>query len=113
MVLLGTGLERLLWDHFLPLLLLLSRSVVSDTFVTPWTVARQAPLSTGFPRQEYWVGCHFLYQGIFPTQGSSPHLLHWHVDSLPLSHQGSPSLSFITFLFQSVNPTATLVKNNF
>ena len=31
----------------------------------------QAPLSMGFPRQEYW-GCHFLLQGIFLTQGSSP-----------------------------------------
>ena len=36
------------------------------------------------------VGCHFLLQGIFPTQGSNPCLLHWQVDSLPLSHQGSP-----------------------
>ena len=30
-----------------------SCSVVSDSFVTPWTVARQAPLSMGFPRQEH------------------------------------------------------------
>ena len=29
---------------------------MSDLFVTPWTVARQAPLSMGFPRQEYWSG---------------------------------------------------------
>ena len=28
----------------------LSRSVKSDSFVTPWTVARQVPLSLGFPR---------------------------------------------------------------
>ena len=28
-------------------------------FATPWTVARQAPLSTGFPRQEYWHGLPF------------------------------------------------------
>ena len=33
------------------------------------TAARQAPLSTGFPRQEYRSGLHFLLQGIFPTQG--------------------------------------------
>ena len=39
-------------------------------------VACQAPLSMGFPRQEYWGGCHFLLQGIFPTQGSNPCLLH-------------------------------------
>ena len=38
------------------------------------------------------VGCHFLFQGIFPTQGLNLRLLsllHWQVDSLPLSHQGS------------------------
>ena len=28
-------------------------------FVTPWTVARQAPLSMGFSRQEYWSGLPF------------------------------------------------------
>ena len=27
---------------------------------TPWTAAHQAPLSMGFPRQEYWSGCHCL-----------------------------------------------------
>ena len=43
-----------------------SCSVMSNS-VTPWTVAHQAPLSTGFPRQEYWSGCHFLLQGIFLT----------------------------------------------
>ena len=32
------------------------------------------------------VGCHFLLQGIFLTQGSNTHLLQWRVDSLPLSH---------------------------
>ena len=35
--------------------------------VTPWIVAHQAPLSMGFPRQEYWSGLYFLLQGIFPT----------------------------------------------
>ena len=37
------------------------------------------------------MGCHFLLQGIFLTQGSNPCLLHWQVDSLPLSHPGSLS----------------------
>ena len=36
------------------------------------------------------VGCHFLLQGIFLTQGSNPHLLHWQANSLPLNHKGSP-----------------------
>ena len=29
---------------------------------TPWTAAHQAPPSLGFSRQEYWSGCHFLFQ---------------------------------------------------
>jgi len=44
----------------------LSCSVVSNS-VTPWTVAHQGPLSTGFPRQENWSGLPFLLQGIFLT----------------------------------------------
>ena len=46
-------------DYGTVLLLLFSCSVVSDSFVTPWTVARQAPLSMEFSRQEYWSGLPF------------------------------------------------------
>ena len=45
-------------------------------FVTPWTAARQASLSMHSPGKNTGVGCHFLLQGIFPTQGSNWHLLH-------------------------------------
>ena len=49
-------------------------------FATLWTVARQALLSMGFSRLEYWSGLPFLLQGIYPTQGSNPGLLHyWHM----------------------------------
>ena len=44
-------------------------------------------LPMGFPRQEYWEGCHFVLQGIFLTQGSNPCHLHWQADSLQQSHQ--------------------------
>ena len=54
-------------------------SLQSCLFATPWTVARQAPLSMGFSRQEYGVGCHALLQGIFLTQGSNRGLLHYHL----------------------------------
>ena len=47
---------------------------VSDSG-TSRTAARQAPLSLGFPRQEYWSGLPFLLQGIFLTQGSNLRLL--------------------------------------
>ena len=63
---------------------------------SPWTVALQAPLSMAFSRQDTGVGSQVLLQGMFPTQGSNPsllHLLHWQADSLPLSHLESPSLS--------------------
>ena len=39
-------------------------------------VACQAPLTWGLPGKNIRVGCHFLLQGIFPTQGSNPGLLH-------------------------------------
>ena len=54
-----------------------AHSVVSNSAI-PWTAAHQAPLSMGFSRQEAGVGCHFLLQGIFLTQGSN---LHWQVES--------------------------------
>ena len=41
-----------------------------STLCNPWTVAHQAPLSMGFPRQEYWNGLPFRAPGIFLTQGS-------------------------------------------
>ena len=56
-------------------------------FVTPWTVACQASPFLGFSRQEYWSGCHFLPQGIFPTQGLNPGLLHCRQTLYLLSHQ--------------------------
>ena len=45
-------------------------------FATPWTVAQQAPLSVGFPGMNTRMGCHFLLQGMFPTQESNLRLLH-------------------------------------
>ena len=56
-------------------MLVLSRFIRVQLFVTLWTVAHQAPLSMGFSRQDTGVGCHALFQGIFLIQGSNPHLL--------------------------------------
>ena len=66
-------------------------------FVTPWTVARQAPLSMGFSRQEYWSGLPFPFPEDLPDPGikiTSPALAG---DSLLLSHQGSPKTSYYGF----------------
>ena len=41
-------------------------------FVTPWTVAYQAPLSRGFSRQEYWSGLPFPSPGDLPNPGIEP-----------------------------------------
>ena len=69
-------------------LLLLFSSCV-QLFATPWTVACQALLSMGFPRQEYYSGFHFLFHEIFLTQELNLCVLRWQVNYLPLSHQGS------------------------
>ena len=54
------------------LLFLFSCYVVSNYFTTPWTVARQAPLSMEFPRQEYWSGLPFPSLGDLPKSGIKP-----------------------------------------
>ena len=69
---------------------LFSCSVVSKTFVTPWTVALQDALSTGFLRQEYWSGLPFHPPGDLPDTGPEPVSSALQVDSLSLNHQGSP-----------------------
>ena len=57
-----SGCEKMscLFLFLLHPLCLFSRSVVSDSFATPWTIACQVPLSVGFPRWEYWSGLPFL-----------------------------------------------------
>ena len=56
------------------------------TLVTPCTVARQAPLSLGFPRQEYWCGLPFPLLGDLPDPGIKFMSLSLQADFLPLSH---------------------------
>ena len=51
-------------------------------FVTPWTVARQAPLFMGFSRQEYWSGLPFPSPGDLPDLGIEPGFPAWQADSL-------------------------------
>ena len=83
------------------LLLLVTKSCL--TLCTPWTVACKAPLSMGFPKQEYWSGLPFPTTGDLPHPGIKPEFdlfqlilitLHWQADSLPLSHQKSPGHSY-------------------
>ena len=60
----------------------LSHSVVSD-FVTPWTVASQAPLSTEFSRQEYCNVLPFPSSGTLPVSGTESWSPALQTDSLP------------------------------
>ena len=62
-------------------------------FSTLWTVVRQSPLSMRFSRQEYWSGSPCPPPGDLPNpeiQTASPGASALQVDSLPLSHRGSP-----------------------
>jgi len=46
-----------------------------------------------FPGKNTGVGCHFLFQRIFPTQGSNPGLLHCRKILYHLNYQESPNIS--------------------
>ena len=79
----------------------LSRFSHVQIFVTPWTVAHQAPLSMGFSRREHRSGWPCPPPEIFPTQGSNQcllRLLHWQVGSSPL---GTPGKLFEPSVFLS------------
>ena len=67
----------------------------------PWNIAHQVRFLClwDFPGKNTGVGCHFLLQGIFPTQGSNPCLLDCQADSLPLSHLRSSHIIYRVFLF--------------
>ena len=57
-------------------------------FVTPWTVALQAPLSMRLPRQEYWSGQSFPSPGDRPNSGIKPGSPRLQADSLPTEPAG-------------------------
>ena len=59
-------------------------------FVTPWTMARQLPLSMGFPSQEYWSGLPFPSPGVLPDPGIEPTSPGSQQNLYCLSHLGSP-----------------------
>ena len=56
-----------------------------------WTVAQQAPLSTGFSRQEYWSGLPFPSPGDLPNPGVEPGSPALQADSLPSEPPGMPN----------------------
>ena len=56
---------------------------MSDSLGPPWTVARQSPLSMGFPRQEYWSGLPFPSPKDIPSLQIEPGSSALQADSLP------------------------------
>ena len=65
-----------------------SRSIMSDSFASSWSVANQAPLSLGFSRQEYWSGLPFPTPGDLPNPGIKARSPALQADSLPAEPQG-------------------------
>ena len=61
---------------------------MSDSFVTPWIVALQAPLSMGFSRQEYWHGLPFPSPGDLSDPGVEPGSPTLQADALPSEPPG-------------------------
>ena len=64
-------MHPLVQNSFLLLRCICSAQLLSrvQLFLIPWTVARQAPLSVGFSRQEYWNGWPILPPGDLPDPG--------------------------------------------
>ena len=60
--------------------------------MTLWIVTRQAPLSMGFPKQEYWSGLPFPPPGDLPNPRIKPRSSALHTDSLPSEAPGKPSI---------------------
>ena len=58
-------------------------------FVTPWTVAHQAPPSMGFSRQEYWSGLPFPSLGDLPNPGIEPRFPVFQADALTSEPPGT------------------------
>ena len=67
------------------------------TLATPWTVARQAPLSMEFSRQEYWSGLPFPSPGDLPNPGIEPGSPALQADALSSEPPGKPSYKAETY----------------
>ena len=75
-------------------------------FVTPQTVARQAPLSMEFSRQGCWSGLLFPSPEDLPDPEIEPRSPALQADSLPGSHQGSPIPKPGRYLYSAGSPAA-------
>ena len=75
-------------------------------FVTPWTIARQAPLSMGFSGQEYWSGLPFPSPGDLPDPGIEPGSPALQADALSSEPPGKPKSLLKEILYTLVSEVA-------
>ena len=86
--------------HFIKLVVLrgffalLACRITYNSLQPLWTVAHQAPVSMGFPRQEYWSRLPFPSPRDLPNPGMEPVSPTLQADSLPLSHLRSQSTTY-------------------
>ena len=81
-------------------------------FVTPWTVACQAPLCMGFSSQEYWSGFPFLSPGDLPDPVIEPGSPALQADSLLFEPLGKPHrVSNKSLLLESDRPRGTVTSH--
>ena len=71
--------------------------------MTPWTVAHQAPLCMGFPRQKYWSGLPFPIPEDLPDPGIKPTSPALKADPLPTQPPGKPQ--FLSTAFSKPTPS--------
>ena len=88
-----------------------SRLVMSDSFATPWTIAHQASLSMGFPKQEYWNGLPFPSPWALPDPGTEPTSLALAGGFFTTEPPGKP-LHKVAFLCTLQKLCPSLVMNN-
>ena len=76
-------------------------------FVTPWTLAHQAPLSMGFSRQEYWSGLLFPSPGDLLNAGIEPRSAAMQADALTSEPSGKQLLNVPPSLLDLTAPNLT------
>ena len=88
--------------------------------MTPWTVCSPPGSSVhgDSPGENTGVDCHALLQGIFPTQGSNPGLLHYRQILYCLSHQGNQTfreelMPILLKLIQKITEAGILLNSFF
>ena len=97
--------------HFLTMSILLSfvcevaQSCLTLCDPKDWSLPGSSVSDLGFSKQDTGVGCYFLLQEIFLTQGSNPGLPHCRQTLYRLSHQGSGFLLFVCVCYQNLTPS--------